>query len=52
MQGRLASAPSVDPFGRERLGLKLETAIDRNEFGVAGTRRTRAAATTSATRSR
>jgi len=35
LQGRLASAPSVDPFGRERLGLTLETAIDRNEFGVA-----------------
>jgi polyisoprenoid-binding protein YceI len=35
MQGRLASAPSVDPFGRERLGLTLETTIDRNEFGVA-----------------
>ena len=31
MQGRLASAPSVDPFGRERLGLTLETAIDRCE---------------------
>jgi polyisoprenoid-binding protein YceI len=35
LQGRLSSAPSVDPFGRERLGLTLETAIDRNEFGVA-----------------
>jgi len=35
LTGRLASAPSVDPFGRERLGLSLETAIDRNEFGVA-----------------
>jgi polyisoprenoid-binding protein YceI len=35
LKGRLASAPSVDPFGRERLGLSLETAIDRNEFGVA-----------------
>src|SRR5499427_7795477 len=34
LKGRLASAPSVDPFGRERLGLTLETAIDRNEFGV------------------
>jgi polyisoprenoid-binding protein YceI len=34
LRGRLASAPSVDPFGRERLGLTLETAIDRNEFGV------------------
>jgi polyisoprenoid-binding protein YceI len=35
LKGRLSSAPSVDPFGRERLGLTLETAIDRNEFGVA-----------------
>jgi polyisoprenoid-binding protein YceI len=35
LTGRLASAPSVDPFGRERLGLTLETAIDRNDFGVA-----------------
>jgi polyisoprenoid-binding protein YceI len=35
LKGRLASAPSVDPFGRERLGLSLETAIDRNAFGVA-----------------
>ena len=35
LNGRLASAPTVDPFGRERLGLSLETAIDRNEFGVA-----------------
>jgi polyisoprenoid-binding protein YceI len=34
LKGRLASAQSVDPFGRERLGLTLETAIDRNEFGV------------------
>jgi polyisoprenoid-binding protein YceI len=34
LTGRLAAAPSVDPFGRERLGLALETAIDRNEFGV------------------
>ncbi len=35
LKGRLASAPSVDPFGRERLGLTLETAVDRNDFGVA-----------------
>jgi polyisoprenoid-binding protein YceI len=28
------SEPNVDPFGRERIGLKLETTIDRNEFGV------------------
>jgi polyisoprenoid-binding protein YceI len=35
LEGRLASAPSIDPFGRERLGLTLETAIDRTAFGVA-----------------
>src|SRR5262249_19383098 len=35
LKGRLASTPTVDPFGRERLGLTLETAIDRNDFGVA-----------------
>ena len=34
LKGRLGSAQSVDPFGRERLGLTLETTIDRNEFGV------------------
>lgn len=34
LKGRVASAQSVDPFGRERLGLTLETAIDRNEFGI------------------
>jgi polyisoprenoid-binding protein YceI len=26
--------PIADPYGGERLGLKLDTAIDRNEFGV------------------
>src|SRR5262249_57223083 len=35
LNGRLAAAPSVDPFGRERLGLTLETAIDPNPFGAA-----------------
>ena len=34
LHGRLAAAPSVDPFGREKLGLSLETSIDRNDFGV------------------
>jgi polyisoprenoid-binding protein YceI len=34
LRGHLASASSIDPFGRERLGLALETTIDRNEFGV------------------
>ncbi|HVH50660.1 MAG TPA: YceI family protein [Gaiellaceae bacterium] len=28
------SAPNVDPFGREHLGIRLETTIDRNDFGV------------------
>jgi polyisoprenoid-binding protein YceI len=28
------SEPNVDPFGRERLGIKLETSVDRNQFGV------------------
>jgi len=28
------SEPNVDPFGRERVGIKLETSIDRNAFGV------------------
>jgi polyisoprenoid-binding protein YceI len=28
------SEPNVDPFGRERLGLRLEATIDRNEYGV------------------
>ena len=29
-----ASEPNVDLAGRERIGLRLETTIDRNEFGV------------------
>jgi polyisoprenoid-binding protein YceI len=28
------SEPNVDPFGRTRVGLKLETTVDRNDFGV------------------
>ncbi|HUJ56829.1 MAG TPA: YceI family protein [Gaiellaceae bacterium] len=28
------SEPNVDPFGRERLGIVLETTVDRNEFGI------------------
>jgi polyisoprenoid-binding protein YceI len=35
LKGRISAAPSVDPFGREKLGLSLATAVDRNEFGVA-----------------
>jgi polyisoprenoid-binding protein YceI len=28
------SDPTVDPFGRERIGLRLDTEIDRTEYGV------------------
>ena len=28
------SEPNVDPFGRERVGLRLEATIDRNAYGV------------------
>ncbi len=34
LEGRIADAPSTDPFGRERLGLTLTATIDRNEYGV------------------
>jgi polyisoprenoid-binding protein YceI len=34
LTGVIAGAPSTDPFGRERLGLKLETEIDRTKYGV------------------
>lgn len=34
LEGRIAGAPTVDPFGRERLGLTLETTVDRTAFGV------------------
>jgi len=26
--------PKTDPYGNERYGLKLETTIDRTEFGI------------------
>jgi polyisoprenoid-binding protein YceI len=32
--GTIAEAPSTDPFGRERLGLRLQATIDRNVYGV------------------
>jgi polyisoprenoid-binding protein YceI len=32
--GTISEAPATDPFGRERLGLRLESTIDRNEYGV------------------
>ncbi len=34
LEGTIAPAPSVDPFGRERLGLRLESQIDRTRYGV------------------
>ena len=33
LTGTLAD-PITDPYGRERIGLKLETTVDRTEFGV------------------
>jgi polyisoprenoid-binding protein YceI len=34
LAGTIAPAPSVDPFGRERLGLRLESTVDRTAYGV------------------
>ena len=34
LTGTIAAAPATDPFGRERLGLNLETTIDRTKYGV------------------
>ena len=34
LTGTVAEAPATDPFGRERLGLRLETSIDRTQYGV------------------
>jgi polyisoprenoid-binding protein YceI len=34
LTGKVADAPQTDPFGRERLGLNLETTIDRTAYGV------------------
>jgi len=34
LTGTIAPAPSVDPFGRERLGLRLDATIDRTAYGV------------------
>jgi polyisoprenoid-binding protein YceI len=34
LTGTVAETPTVDPFGRERLGLRLETTVDRTQFGV------------------
>jgi polyisoprenoid-binding protein YceI len=34
LTGTIAPAPVTDPMGRERLGVRLETTIDRTAFGV------------------
>ena len=34
LTGEIADAPATDPFGRERLGLRLESAVDRTAYGV------------------
>jgi polyisoprenoid-binding protein YceI len=34
LTGVVASEPATDPFGRERLGLRLETTIDRTKYGI------------------
>ena len=34
LTGTISAGPATDPFGRERLGLQLETSIDRTQYGV------------------
>ena len=34
IEGTIAAAPATDPFGRERLGLRLEATVDRTDYGV------------------
>ena len=34
LRGTIAPEPATDPFGRERLGLTLESSIDRTDYGV------------------
>jgi polyisoprenoid-binding protein YceI len=34
LTGTISAAPVTDPMGRERLGLRLETSIDRTAYGV------------------
>jgi polyisoprenoid-binding protein YceI len=34
LAGVVAAEPATDPFGRERLGLRLETSIDRTKYGI------------------
>ncbi|HEY5058965.1 MAG TPA: YceI family protein [Gaiellaceae bacterium] len=34
LTGTISGSPVTDPMGRERLGLRLETAVDRTQYGV------------------
>jgi polyisoprenoid-binding protein YceI len=34
LTGQIAAEPATDPFGRQRLGLRLESEIDRTTYGV------------------
>ena len=34
LQGAISPAPTTDPFGREKIGLTLESEIDRTEYGI------------------
>jgi polyisoprenoid-binding protein YceI len=34
LHGKVSPAPATDPFGRERIGLRLEAEIDRTQYGV------------------
>jgi polyisoprenoid-binding protein YceI len=34
LEGTVSPAPTTDPFGREKLGLTLESEIDRTEYGI------------------
>jgi polyisoprenoid-binding protein YceI len=34
LTGKISDGPQTDPFGRERIGLNLETSIDRTQYGV------------------
>jgi polyisoprenoid-binding protein YceI len=34
LEGTVSAAPTTDPFGREKIGLTLESEIDRTEYGI------------------
>jgi len=34
LTGTVSPAPTTDPFGREKLGLRLEAEVDRTSFGI------------------